>query len=181
VNCTRTGRVCEGYNRGLVFLNRTAQGLKKRAPLEEAQPRDGFIQTIKRPVVFDASPQISCQIDTGAVIVKQFEGMFLESYLPSDPSMGKQSSGAWLLQAACLNEPGDALKYALRALFISRAGRTNNDEVLTVRGTEAYGEALQTLRIALCSKRLASSDGTLAACNVLATYEVSSIRHIAVS
>jgi hypothetical protein len=177
-----------------VFLNRTAQGLEKRERLEEAQPRQDTspdspqsgrsrshtttpIYEDTRPDWENGAPAYPVQpvvphLNTANVMKKKLQGLFLESYLASNPNDGPGLYREWLCEAANLNHPGKVLEYSLHALSITRAGRISNNEALVVQGSAAYGFALRELRKALLSPRLAAKDETLAACYILSIYEV---------
>lgn len=179
MRCVQSGRACEGYKRGPIFLNRTAQGWEKRLRLEEALPRR------EKPIVVqigssDASstsrsPLPLLQgISAKAAMKLQFHNLFLESYLPSNPRLGPGLTQTWLAEAIRLNNPGKALEYSLHALCMTRVGRITGDKPLIFKGSVALGHALRELQLALLSPKLASTDGTLASCQVLSIYEVNS-------
>ena len=187
--CRQSGRVCEGYKRGAVFLNRTALGLEKRKRLEEAQPRQ-----LTSPL--SLSPQSSNTSDQGTdhakrdretddtvyplvlpltavnVMKKKFQGLFLEDYLPVRPNDGPGLYRDWLCEVVALNRPDQVLEYSLHALCITRSGRIHGDQDLVVQGSVAYGYALKELQKALVFPRSATKDETLAACYILSIYEV---------
>lgn len=187
--CLQSGRVCEGYNRGAVFLNRTAQGWAKRNRLEEAQPRDPlhdgpyFLSDNGRGSSHTESPSrspeeppvayepLSYLSDTN-VKRQIFQNIFLDSYLPKNPHQGPGLQGAWLFEAIRLNNPGQALEHSLHALSLTRVGRITGQYDLIKRGNAAYGVALRSLFIALESPKLAGKDETLAACLILSFYEL---------
>jgi hypothetical protein len=171
----QSGRACEGYKRGPVFLNRTAQGWEKRSRLEEALPRRGELEIAKTDgLVTYKSQSLSplLQISPSKSMKAQFHALFLETYLPSSPKLGPSLTQAWLGEAVRLNNPGKALEYSLHALCITRVGRNGGNQALVVKGSAAYGQALKELQDALASPKLAGTDGTLAACLVLSIYEV---------
>lgn len=179
MRCTQSGRVCEGYKRGPVFLNRTAQGWEKRSRLEEALPRhdehdDAQTDSPKSSSSSDSSssPPTDLQVSSTKTMKLQFHSLFLENYLPSNPSLGPGLTQTWLAEAVRLHKPGRALEYSLHALCMTRIGKLAGDQSLVVKGGVAYGHALRELQLALSSKR-AGSDDTLAACLVLSIYEVS--------
>jgi hypothetical protein len=116
---------------------------------------------------------VELQINSAGVIKKKFQSIFLEGYLPLNPNEGPGLYRDWLCEIVYLNQPGKVLEYSLNALCISRAGRVGNDQTLVVQGGVAYGRALRELQKALLSPTLAMQDETLAACYVLAIYEVS--------
>jgi hypothetical protein len=175
----QSGRVCEGYKRGPVFLNRTAQGWEKRSRLEEALPRrDKQDDTQTESRMSSSSPDSSppplpVQVSTTKAMKLQFHSLFLENYLPANPNLGPGLTQTWLAEAVRFNKPGRALEYSLHALCMTRIGRIAGDQSLVVKGSVAYGHALKELQLALSSPNLAGTDDTLASCLVLSIYEVS--------
>lgn len=179
----QSGRTCEGYKRGPVFLNRTAQGWEKRSRLEEALPRHDEPDEIqaaspKSSSSSDSSSSSSStplqmQVSSTKIMKLQFHNLFLENYLPANPNLGPGLTQMWLAEAVHLNKPGKALEYSLHALCMTRIGRLSNDQPLIVKGGVAYGHALRELQLALSSSKRAGSDDTLASCLVLSIYEVS--------
>jgi hypothetical protein len=169
----QSGRECEGYKRGPVFLNRTAQGWEKRSRLEEALPRlgDSTIGQVDRPKALkSSSPPL--QISSSKAMNLQFHSLFLETYLPSDLKLGPSLTHGWLADAVRVNSPGKALEHSLHALCMTRIGRVGGDQALVVKGSAVYGLALKELFAALASPKLAGTDDTLVACLVLSIYEV---------
>lgn len=181
--------MCEGYNRGAVFLNRTVQGWEKRKRLEEARPRDSwkdvpFFSSInedrspsksyrfKTPEQLSFVQQSVLQVTNINIDRQMFQSLFLENYLPSMPKQGLGLAGTWLCEAIQLGDPGIALDCSLHALCMTRAGRITGHQDLIKRGNAAYGSALRALFLALGSKELAGKDETLAACLILSIYEV---------
>ncbi|KUJ10559.1 uncharacterized protein LY89DRAFT_740268 [Mollisia scopiformis] len=181
--CTKIGKVCEGYERGLVFLNRTATGLEKRKGLEEALPRKSSESTIlgnNIEGIADGScladmnveaQRVPPQIDGKILIVKRYESLFLEDFLPSDPRRGGNILGLWLLESVCAVKPNRALDCANEALFLTRVGRMNGDSSTATQGRLRYGQALREVQRALLDKIEALRDETLAACQALSLYE----------
>ncbi|KAI9737232.1 MAG: hypothetical protein M1818_005764 [Claussenomyces sp. TS43310] len=191
--CARSSILCDGYSRFPVFLNRTAQGLQKRAPLEEIQPKQNPAsqavsnRTVKNPdlAVGGAVPassqqylngeaangRIPQQVSDVTVILNRLQGVFVESYLPSNRRDGAGSASLWILDAICLSHPGPALESSFRALSTVRAGRERDNPAIAAQGRLFYGRALRELQVALSNPDLMGSDETLAACKMMALYE----------
>jgi hypothetical protein len=111
-------------------------------------------------------------VNPSSAIKAQFQNIFIESYLPSNPKVGPGLTQVWLWEAIRVNNPGKALEYSLRALCVSRVGRINRDQDLILKGNATYGLALKALHRSLESQELAGKDDTLAACLILSIYEV---------
>ena len=167
--CIKSGRKCEGYSRGLVFLNRTERGLERRARLEEVLPH----VDLKQP--FNLTNR---QISHMNVMRTKIRSIFLEHYLPTQQSSSGLISGAWLCEAVQLNDPSQALEYSLHALCVTRVGRMSHNQDVVAQGKEAYCHALRELQTSLYSKGFARKDEALATCLTLATYEVSIVNHL---
>lgn len=180
--CVKGGRVCEGYERYPVFLNRTAQGANKRHRLDEAKPK-----SLSGPVQIDVAARdwrqmiaavaksednrILSQLSATPAFDSQIIALFFERYLPVDKST--QNAGrCWLRQAVGLPNPGEALHLSLKAISMTRLGRLFEDERLAFQGGTCYGVALQQLRKALQSEVAVRQDETLAAGFILALYEL---------
>ena len=118
------------------------------------------------------NPLIRAELSDANVREQMFQNIFLDSYLPKSSKEGPGLQGAWLYEAIQLNNPGMALKYSLHALSLTRVGQMTHQPDLVKAGNAAYSVALRSLFTALESPKLAGKDETLAACLVLAFYEV---------
>ena len=189
MRCIRSKEVCAGYVRGAVFVNRTARGLEKRKPLEEARSRDDEPESLGEQALIETagfvsgsgstqpSPQGSGhlmppQIDETTVRINRIKCLFYEDYFPSHSSIVSGPQGLWLMEAVRISQPGEALESSLRAVSISKVSRMKNDQNLAIQGRAMYGIALRQLQRAICIDELTGKDETLAACLVLALYEV---------
>jgi hypothetical protein len=177
-----------------VFLNRTVQGLEKRKRLEEAQPRQDHSSSSASPPsdtnsqtatpitentkrggeIGNSAYPVVRRLSTAKVVKTKLQGVFLEAYLPANPSDGPGVYRDWLCEVVSLNNPGKVLEYSLHALCITQAGRVGGNKALAVQGNMTYGFALKELQKALLSPRQAGKDETLAACYILSIYEVGS-------
>jgi len=189
--CSKRGLICEGYERGPVFINRTTKGIVRRRPLEEAQSRnDAELQmagsdTVANGSMIDTSPfagidtvvqRLGTQINGSYVMLKRIRSLFEEQYLPNapkpkHPGQGTEMPGLWLLKCINLPQPGQALEYSSTALALSRVGKAIDNTDLVLRGRLFYGHALRELQKALLDPLLVVKDDTLAACQTLAHYE----------
>lgn len=183
-----------------MFLNRTTEGWTKRQRLEEAQPRNypegrqdisrtsqrgshssGTQTTHTTPSLETGGIWPIAQVSDTNVKKQLFQGLFLESYLPADVTSIRGMQGAWISEALRINMPETALDYAFQAISITRVGRFTGHQDLIARGKATYGQALRALFLALGSPKLAGKDETLAACSILAVYEVHCSWHPALS
>ncbi len=181
--CTKAGRICEGYERYPVFLNRTAQGTDKRHRLEETKPN--FLSDSVQVVVSSndwrqflaamanlEDNRLISQLSATPAFDSQIIALFFHRYLPADKRIQDGYGRAWLQKAIGLQNPGEALHLSLKAISMTSLGRLFRDERLTFQGQKYYGRALQQLRKALQSEIVVWQDETLAAGFILALYEV---------
>ena len=173
--CQRSGRVCEGYAKGPVFLNRTAKGLMKRGRLEEALPHRG--STVAESSQASASAQLAAhrlpaQVGTVAVHDARLEGSFLERHLPSEGPRQSSDPIPYLRGIMMSASRGRALEPALRALWMTRMARMTKNRDLLMRGRQHYGVSLRQLQGCLSDVELAIGEETLATAQILSLYEV---------
>lgn len=184
-NCTQTGRRCEGYERYPVFINRTAHGIRRRRPLEEAKPSAGSRPNAVTAVDagtgngFEARPALSgprlglCP-STHAIWTAASLGWFWEDYAPTEATLDRtMRRPLWLFYALNLPNPSVALLQSLLALAVVRQGRSSGNETMLNEGRCIYDRALVVLQSDLCDKQRALHQETLAAARAMALYEVS--------
>ena len=173
-------------------MNRTAQGLLRRVPLEETiNSNDRHVSTDAVEDELDeqslALMQAGMQfpfMDNSQVYVAKLEGDFVQAYVPSNFTPGANPPGAYVQSVITAMTPaqrGVALDYAVRALWMSRLGRMRGDQTLTVQGEQAYGHALRHLQTALYNPQLAKKDTTLAAASICSLYEVSQLTQMRIA
>lgn len=185
LNCIQSGRLCEGYERYPIFINRTADGLQKRRPLEEAKSRSSVSESqagvpARQATVLGSTAHVPSSVvnlpsspSTHAVWSAGFLGWFWENYSPADAPSGRfVKRPIWIYHAINIPQPTAALHQALLALAILRRGRVHDDKVLVVEGQRTYGRALVHLQKAIYDPQVASDEETLAATRALVLYEV---------
>ncbi|CAD6580282.1 MAG: hypothetical protein ASARMPRED_009410 [Alectoria sarmentosa] len=185
--CLNGGRICEGYSRYPVFVNRTRQGIAKREPFEEAKPSQDTVSwsaSYKVPFAVPTFAQqkntpsnqetvssgMSLQPSNAAVCEAQLISTFWEHYIPQQ-SIQTGYQCAWLQQTLGLPDPSPALRLALKALAMARLGWIHRDNTLVLNGRVFYGQALQEVQKSLYDERTMWQDETLATGNILALYE----------
>lgn len=112
------------------------------------------------------------QIDPTYILSQHVRGQFLAMYMPADAS--DHGLAAWLPLAMEASRPGMALDFAWDAVCWNRVGWQTGDDALTRKSRNMYGEALRRMQQALWDENVVKRDETLAACRVLAMYEVGS-------
>ena len=180
LNCIQGGRICEGYERYPVFINRTAGGLQKRRPLEEAKSRSCTGAPAREAAVLGSTSHIpSSAVNlpsspvTYAVWSAGFLGWFWENYSLADAPSGRfMKRPVWVYHAINIPQPSAVLHQSLLALSIIRRGRANEDQALVNEGQRTYGKALVQLQRAIYDPQVASHEETLAATRALVLYEV---------
>lgn len=185
--CMDSGRICEGYSRYPVFLNRTRQGLAKRGPFEEAKRPQETVTWLASSTVSFAAPKteqqskIPCnqktiidgmplQPSNAAASEAQLISTFWEHYIPQQ-SVQTGCQCPWLQQALGLSDPSPALRLSLKALAMARLGWIHRDDTLVLNGRAFYGQALHEIQKDLYDERTMWQDETLATGNLLALYE----------
>lgn len=116
---------------------------------------------------------ISSPPGNAKVLEAQLISAFWENYVPSESSAQAGSPCAWLHESICLSNPPRALRLSLIALAMTRLGWLHEDNVIVRGGMVVYGSALMEFQKALYDQRSARQDETVATCNLLALYEVS--------
>ena len=200
--CIDSGNTCEGYARYPVFLVRTQQGPVKRRRLEEVKPPEETSETGDKKLPYQpatrsskhiAAPalskyvlqrdlvqgkyfimnSLSSRVSNANMSEAQLISAFWECYTPSTSMAQAGSPCAWLQQSICVPNPPPALRLSLKALAMTRLGWLRKDEAFVHEGKVIYVNALRELQKALYNQNSMWQDETMAACNVLALYEVS--------
>ena len=147
-NCKKGKRICEGYDRYPVFLNRTAQGYQKRERLEEVK----------------LAPSSQAAVQDNAI------AWFWDEYAPPLPvEQAKSSYASWLYYTMSKSVPSPVLRQALVALSVTRLGRVNGDDRIVMEGRVVYAHAVASLRKALNDKWI--DDDVLATVRAMVLYE----------
>ena len=107
-----------------------------------------------------------------AVLDQQLISAFWEKYIPLHSHPQGDSACVWLQQAIWLQNPGEVLQVALKALATTRLAWINKDETLAQQGSMWYGRALQFAQKALWRENAVENDDIFVAGYVLAVYEV---------
>ena len=159
---------CEGYDRQWTFVesdpgsaqNSTVVALRKAS--RNSSPPLKFLPDGMNRTAFEAKSL----------------SLFWSLYLPKS---GSVSSGIRSLGmrypnftdiVPTLNLNDTALRPALLALCLSRIGENNKDLPLVEQGIKFYGTALRQMKIALEDQQRIRSNEIIAACKLLAVYEV---------
>ena len=185
--CSQSGRVCEGYQRYPVFINRTTEGFEKRHRLEEAKnlpiSNDTGSEThLTGPEVTSfhgvsfnrraRDNRLLTPPSSSIVFDQQIISSFWEKFTPSDANAQDGTPSNWLQRVIGLPEPGKAIYYSLKALAMTRLGWINRDESLALQGRLCYSSALQVLHTRLSSEHIIHEDDIFAAGFALSIYEV---------
>ena len=187
--CTKSRRVCEGYKRFPVFLNRTLQGPEKRHGLEEA--KTPFLQSLDedlsqpQPMLSNIDFQrglvesrrasdnrILVQPTDSAAFDQQIISALWENYTPSNSSVQSGTPCVWLQHIIDLPTRKVPLHLSLKAFAMTRIGWINKDESLVLQGNLCYGRALNAVQKSLSSEASMWQDELFAAGYVLSVYEV---------
>ncbi|KAE8352207.1 hypothetical protein BDV28DRAFT_149242 [Aspergillus coremiiformis] len=193
--CTRSNRVCGGYQRDRVFVLVQPAAKKTHVFLKPTCIDQGFFaeSTQNAPEIRERlSPCVSPAASTNtpanratypfpersiasAIIQRRNEThnlvlAFLSHCLPAHQL--SWTSRSWVSLLAELPSEVKALELSSAALAMSTLGRTFQDPTLVKESLNLYTQGLQHLQRALWNHNLMREDGTLAACMALSLYEV---------
>ncbi|KAK3044244.1 hypothetical protein LTS18_001803, partial [Coniosporium uncinatum] len=103
-------------------------------------------------------------------------GLFLDMYLPKDSisTQVPQNIGHNRLTRIIqdIHDRDEALRFSLLAISATRVGKDLGDEVVANQGLRMYSKALRQVNLALQDPRRVLKDEVLAACTMLASYEI---------
>ncbi|KAL9063061.1 MAG: hypothetical protein Q9157_008446 [Trypethelium eluteriae] len=185
--CAQSGRECEGYERFPTFLNRNAQGLQRRKPLEEAKPRRSTLAESSSARLSQAQQQTALasayasqggrssplgQPDAVQQYERQIFATFMGVYCPATVPLPPNRFTTWFHLIPTMEDPGDTLRHAAKALAASRVAFVYNDPNMKLRAYDAYGKALRELQKALWDPNAMYRDETLAAARALVAFEI---------
>ncbi|KAI9704695.1 MAG: hypothetical protein M1820_005443 [Bogoriella megaspora] len=180
--CARSGRECEGYDRFPTFLNRTAQGLEKRKPLEEIKPRLGSPSTepdtlsgarnraLSIPQTYSLT--LAGQPHSSLSYDDQIYASFLDVFDQEAAIVASPNPRSLFKVLPTIPNPPNVLRYSTKALAASRLAFANRDSEMRMRAFDAYGRALRELQRSLYDPNAMYNDTTLAAARCLVTFEL---------
>lgn len=167
--------------KGLVFLNRTTDGMMKRHHLEEVIS-DQLPFTAQFSQLGVASNQLigyrlPLHVDSAIVFKSKLEGLFLERYLAAESSLRWRSPCSSLKEMVSLGSRGKVLETSLQAFWITRMGHDTANQDMYMQGKQKYGEALSQLNRQLSRPGIHVDDELLSTVKLLILYEVSIVKH----
>ncbi|ETN40476.1 uncharacterized protein HMPREF1541_04753 [Cyphellophora europaea CBS 101466] len=181
-NCVKSNRLCAGYQRERVFivnqavhpLSHTAQKVKPDSP-ETVDDQDMGITNPKLPIWKQKhrhpKPSTSRQIS----LIPAYRQQLLDNYIRTTiPDVSHAGPGAtwWVQSLAQLPSHTPVLATAILAVSLSKAASVHHDANLRLQSLEHYTTGLWELQKALWSPDEMYRDETLAACLLLAVYEL---------
>ena len=174
-NCLSTGRLCLGYERYPIFLNRTAAGLEKRTRLDEVRIPI-YTRSTTSPTSMTENSSIMQSISNNLSesqrdLVHWFRSEFVfaeagRKFLPLSAPIFSLAS------------PGPLLDLSMQGLAMTQFGRIRNDFIVYRRGQAHYLRSLQQLREAIGDATQSKMEETLACVIVLCLLEVSSSKSL---
>ncbi|KAK9252701.1 hypothetical protein V1507DRAFT_212584 [Lipomyces tetrasporus] len=192
VQCTRSKRVCLGYDRDILFVPVQASPVDKKTVMKSmfTELKRNSSASQSGPVSTAAmKPETTRKIDTGmaryseggptfspdnlskASTRHQLINAFITTCVPdSELRMGR--SGPWLVLLPQFLMRTKALETASLAISAAALGRVHNDTTLINESLKLYTQGLRELQNALWNPKLMYDDETLAACLSLSLYEV---------
>ncbi|KAH8897891.1 hypothetical protein GQ53DRAFT_837646 [Thozetella sp. PMI_491] len=199
-NCQRTNRLCTGYKRklGYVFSSDMAfpdaggrlqsdettvvhQGRwRKTSTREPGQPKFPATMPLsldKRLAPYLQATPCQVRVSSSDAVRQQFHYLFMTEHLPEEMRSSTHSAGALkpdlLLQLQEMDIRSPVLETALSAFFAARVARKHQDIGLVARSRDLYLGAIGQLQQVLRSPQGRLSEETLAACVMLALFELS--------
>lgn len=200
--CERTGRECEGYARGTIFLNQTgfASAAHERSRLNH-NPQEGgariqifaatpetYNKRKKRQDSTDtkdeetsASPAFSAgsSISTSSsfslqttALSRQLENLCLDRLCPIKSQQACFSLSMIAPEMLASSNQEPTFHHAFNALKLSMPYKHKADTDMIIRSRIEYGKALREMQTAIADAPTHISDQTLLACTVLKQYEV---------
>ncbi|RAL10249.1 Zn(II)2Cys6 transcription factor domain-containing protein [Aspergillus homomorphus CBS 101889] len=182
--CTRSNRVCGGYERNRVFVM-IQPGAKKKhvylksSPSPSESPTEippSSVETLTPAPAGDDQALYSFTERAPAykLLQRQNEShnlvlSFLANCFPAEWSTSPSRS--WITLLAGLPTEIKALEVSSAALAAAAVGHKFNNPALVHYSHSLYTRGLQQLQHALWNRRLAQDDATLAACMALSLYE----------
>lgn len=165
----RSRRICGGYERHLVFINRTSEGPQKRRYLEEVKET-----TLNTSAPYCDAVTSKCDLPSHWTpkLAKSFENNFLQWLHGSLVLDGTNDCTSVLGVVMSIASPGPLLEQSLLALAMSRFGKVSGDYTALQRGQILYSKSLRWFGTALMNPEISKTDDSLATACILGLYEV---------
>jgi hypothetical protein len=173
--CRRSNLVCQGYQDSLTFV--MYQQSEGKSP--GSQSTGGMII---RPKSRSTSPtptsafSLNCSAFEDQLFYKYWDCYYPQTAKsPFNADHSQTQLGSWqvAIKDQCLDER--IVRGALLTVANGSMHRSSEDGRFKYAAMEAYSRVLKELNIALQGENRATSDGVLAACKLLATFEVRDI------
>lgn len=179
-NCIKSNRLCTGYQRERVFIiNQTVytgtngnRDSKNEEPEKEPNEANGSSALV---VPIWKQKHKSLKPSTYVSLVPAYRQRLFDTYIRAtvpDGSLMGPGFTSWYQELTTLPHHTTALTTALVALSLSKVAQIHNDQVLRTQSLEYYTNGLWDLQKALWSPEEMYLDQTLAACLLLAAYEL---------
>ena len=171
-NCLRSRRVCGGYERSQVFVNRTIDRSQKSRHLNEVKEASLERSASSGSLIVPRSYQsLLLNMDIKQSVCNESD--FINWLHRSVIAAGIDESGA-LVMAAIMSEesPGPLLKRSLLAISMLRFGETSSNLPIVQQANAMYCQSLKLLRDVLGNAKISQTDEVLASATILGCYEV---------
>ncbi|KAL4785950.1 hypothetical protein BJX76DRAFT_366404 [Aspergillus varians] len=182
--CTRSNRVCGGYQKETVFVLVQPAAEKTHifirspsgSPQGTTENRELVSTTSRPPTVLRGNKFTDSFPETGSAHAIMNRRMachdLVQAFLLNCfPSWWAPMSQSWIPLLAELPTKGEALELSSAAVAASALGYMFNDHALVKQSLKYYTRGLQQLQRALRDPGLMHEEGTLAACMALSLYE----------
>ena len=181
LTCIKSNRACTGYDRSLIFVNRTLS-----SPSSTAASVLSALKAQRESKSISASPETEADLhylfleasrNCHGFRIYAVE-LLKDTYLPKQSLISNfdaeasQGSFSWVYRLADLTEPSQALDDSLFAFCLAQLHITNTGNASLDQCLDWYNTALQHLRSDLVHPEKQLREETLAAISVLSTFEV---------
>jgi hypothetical protein len=178
VQCTRTGRVCLGYQKECVFVSSSTSSALAKATWRPDEYRKS-ISTAPKSSESQDSLNLAGESLCYHVFLEnsahrqQLMSNFLSRFLIYNKKVGKWET-PMLGMITEISSPPKILEFAMYALCTLRLGRADDpvNNTLLHSSRQLYGRAIHSMYRVLSDPTVALTDETLAACVTLAMYEL---------
>ncbi|KAF2094148.1 hypothetical protein NA57DRAFT_80565 [Rhizodiscina lignyota] len=181
LRCTKANIKCGGYEKNLVFVNRTPENVSLTAVSVLSDLK--FQNSRSEPLVtHSAEPELETVIQdlvesskNGINFRRRAVDLIKRLYLPREPNTEyhlKHTAYSWIYGAADLSGPSQALDVALLAFAMSLLYVTGSGNATLGQGLQLYNTAITHLCTDLENPDTKACDETLATIIVLSTCEI---------
>ena len=165
--------MCDGYQKELVFVTSIASSSSYGTPWRpDSYTKKARQESANNILTLDLGMSTSDQSLQKTAVRNQMIGGVLSEFLATRKSAGWHPD--WVTDISSLSRPTVALEVASLSFYTGRLshGKDIQNELLAQTSLKLYVQGLQAVQKALSNPKLMYREETLAACMLLAMYEV---------